>query len=79
MNCRVTTCITIGSALLANCLAYADPVTLPGVTEEYHFDDGAGTGAIDSVGGNNASLQSFGSGNSQWITGFFGGQPEWFV
>jgi hypothetical protein len=49
------------------------PATLPGMTNEYRLNDGSGTTAADSVGGNNAALQSFAAGNSQWITGEFGG------
>jgi hypothetical protein len=48
-------------------------VTVSGITNRYAFDEGSGTTAIDGVGGNNATLQAFGVGNSQWITGMFGG------
>jgi Concanavalin A-like lectin/glucanases superfamily len=48
------------------------PVTLPGMTNEYRLDDGSGTTTVDSVGGDNATLQSFGAGNSEWIDGEFG-------
>ena len=51
----------------------ASAVTLAGVTNEYRFDEGSGTSAADSVGGNHAALQNVGGGNAQWITGMFGG------
>jgi hypothetical protein len=43
-----------------------------GLTNEYRLDEGSGTVAADSVVGNQAALQSFGGGNSQWISGMFG-------
>jgi hypothetical protein len=54
-------------------VSLADPLTLPGITNEYRFDDGNGTIAIDSVAGNNTVLHNFGVGNAQWIPGVFGG------
>lgn len=48
-------------------------ITFSGITNKFQFDEGSGTGAADSVGGNQATLQSFGGGNAQWITGMFGG------
>jgi hypothetical protein len=75
MNRRIL--LNLGSSILlwpASALAAPIlPVTLPGITDEYRLDDGSGTTTVDSVGGNNATLQSFGAGNSQWITGEFGG------
>lgn len=50
----------------------ADSTTLPGIMHQYQFDDGSGTTAVDSVGGNHAVLHNFGAGNSQWIAGKFG-------
>ena len=49
------------------------PVTLSGLTNEYSFDAGSGTLAVDSIGGDNAQLVNFAAGNSQWITGIYGG------
>ncbi len=51
---------------------FADSTTLPEITNQYRFDDGSGTTAVDSVGGNHAVLHNFGAGNSQWIAGTFG-------
>ncbi len=50
----------------------ADTPTLAEVRHEYQFDDGSGTIAVDSVGGNHAALHNFGVGNTQWIPGTFG-------
>src|SRR4051794_35794658 len=50
----------------------ATATILAGITNEYRFDEGTGTVAADSVGGNQASLQFFGGGNAQWINGMFG-------
>jgi hypothetical protein len=52
---------------------FAAAVSLSGITNEYRFDEGTGTSAADSVGGNNATLQNFGVGNAQWVKGMFGG------
>jgi hypothetical protein len=69
-----TICLCVLSLLsLAPWTVRAAPTTLPGIIDEYRFDDSSGTVAVDSVGGKNASLINFGVGNSQWITGMFGG------
>jgi hypothetical protein len=60
----------IGLALAARGLAA--PVTLPGITHQYSFNEGSGTTTADSVGGINATLKAFGPGNAQWIPGIFG-------
>jgi hypothetical protein len=51
------------------CLAVS--TTLAGITNEYRFDDGSGTIAVDSVGGDQAVLHNFGAG-TPWIVGKFG-------
>jgi hypothetical protein len=50
----------------------ANPATLPGIKHEYRLDEGMGTSAVDSIGGNNAVLSNFGAVNAQWIPGTFG-------
>src|SRR5687768_11622529 len=50
----------------------SDSTTLPGIMHQFRFDDGSGTAAVDSTGGNHAVLHNFGAGNSQWIAGTFG-------
>ncbi len=57
--------------------AAATTLELSGITDEYRLDDGNGTTAADSAGGIPASLQAFGTGNSQWITGIFGGAVDY--
>jgi len=73
MNPQLAVRLTIVTLLTAVFTLSASAITLPGITNQYQFDEGAGTNTADSVGGNNATLQAFGGGNSQWITGMFGG------
>jgi hypothetical protein len=72
MNRAFTVRSTLAILLLFTGARFATAVTLPGITNEYRFDEGTGTIAADSVGGNQASLQLFGGGNAQWINGMFG-------
>ncbi len=65
--------VSIGLSCFLAASALAAPTTLPGIIDEYSFDDGSGLTAVDTVGSNNATLQGFPVGNSQWITGIFGG------
>src|ERR1700674_1239282 len=73
MNLLKTRCCVLSLFCLAPATAGAVPTTLPGIVDEYRFDDGSGTVAVDSVGDKNASLINFDPGNSQWIAGMFGG------
>ena len=68
LNVRITL-IILSSAI---CTFPASATTLPGITNEYRFDEGTGVNTADSIGSNNAVLQAFGGGNAQWITGIFG-------
>jgi hypothetical protein len=73
MNRRVLKLFALGVVAFSSVQAVAGPATLPGLTNEYRFDDGSGTTAVDSIGANNATLSSFSPGNGQWISGMFGG------
>jgi autotransporter-associated beta strand protein len=73
MRLRFILCAAFWLANVAAVFAApAVPVTLSGLTNEYSFDVGSGTLAVDSIGGNNAQLVNFAAGNSQWITGIYG-------
>jgi hypothetical protein len=65
----VTLIVVLLTAPAEVCLAAS--TTLADITNQYRLDDGSGTNAIDSVGGNQAVLHNFGVGTT-WILGKFG-------
>jgi hypothetical protein len=73
MNARKTRCLAFAYVLLCATIVFADPPTEPGLANLYSLDDGSGNTAVDSVGGNSATLHNWGSGSKEWITGMFGG------
>ena len=66
MNCQLFVPLIVVLLTISANLCLAQSATLPGITNQYRFDDGSGTIAVDSVGGNQAVLHNFGAGNAQW-------------
>ncbi len=72
MNSAIPRLMVLACVISSVRAALADPPVAPGVTNEWSFDEDIGNIAVDSIGGDNASLVNWASGSKQWITGMYG-------